>query len=434
MSEGDRFSTRGYIWLGLLALAVLVGGFGGWAAVSQIAGAIVGSGQVEVDQNRQIIQHPDGGVVSELLVKEGDRVEAGQILIRLDPALLASQLSIVESQLFELKARRGRLRAERAQADTVTFDDDLLAAAAERDEVAELVEGQRQLFTARRVTAAKEQEQLRNQIEQIQSQIRGIEAQRVALDDQLALIQEEMTDQQSLLDRGLAQASRVLALRREAAGLAGELGELDASLGSAAERITEIELAILKLQTDRQEQAITETRDLQYTELELAEQRLSLREQLSRLDLRAPVSGVVYGLEIFTTRAVVQAAEPVMYIVPQDRPLVITARIEPIHVDQVFAGQEVVLRFPTFSARTTPELNGAVLQVSPDAFTDERTQAPYYRAEITLPEEEIARLPEGLTLIPGMPVETYMRTGDRTPLAYLVKPLADYFNRAFRES
>jgi len=427
------FSAARPIWFGLVVIAVLLGGFFAWAVSSQIAGAIIAAGQIEVEQNRQIVQHPDGGVVAEILVKEGDMVEAGDTLIRLDPTLLASQLAITEGQLYEIMARRGRLEAERDRADTITFPEPLLEAAAQRPEVAELMEGQRQLFRARNVTEDKRAEQLANRSVQIRSQIEGIEAQKAALEDQLDLIEQELADQQSLLDRGLAQSARVLALQREAAGLAGQLGELTAARASAEERITEIELQVLQLGTDRQEEAIATLRDLQYNELELTERSLTLREQLARLDLRAPVSGVVYGMEVFTTRAVVRPADPVMFIVPQDRPLVIAARVDPIHVDQVYAGQEVILRFPAFDARTTPELNGRVVQVSADAFTDERSQTAYYRAEIHIPEEEMARLPEGVGLIPGMPVETYMRTSDRTPLAYLVKPLTDYFNRAFRE-
>lgn len=434
MSGSRKFSAGRPIWIGMLVLFIMLGGFAAWAGFTQIAGAIVAPGQIEVDQNRQVVQHLDGGIVAKINVTEGSIVEAGDVLIRLDDRLLASQLAITEGQLFEVMARRGRMAAERDQADAITFPPELLDAAKSRAEVAELVEGQQQLFRARKVTAAKEKEQLNNRVDQIGSQIEGIAAQRAALSDQLALVEEEREVQQRLLDQGLAQAGPVLALRREAARLAGQLGELTAEDASSKERITEIEIALLKLDTDRQEEAITNLRDLQYNELELHEKRTTLIEQLARLDLRAPVSGVVYGLTVFAERSVIQAAAPVMYIVPQDRPLIITVKVEPIHIDQVYVGQDVALRFPAFSSRTTPELYGRVLNISPDAFTDERTQATYYRSEIQITEEEIAKLPEGDVLIPGMPVEAYLRTGDRSPMAYLVKPLAIYFNRAFRES
>jgi HlyD family secretion protein len=419
--------------IGFLALALLIGGFGTWSVVASISGAIVASGRVEVDQNRQVVQHPDGGVVARLEVEEGDLVEAGDVLIALDASLLHSELSIVESQLFELMSRRGRLRAERDGAPSVRFDDDLMEIAATRPEVQELTDGQSRLFAARAETLAKEGAQLEKRRGQIADQVIGIVAQQDALESQLALIRQELETQQGLLDKGLAQASRVLSLQREEARLRGEVGELTASVAQAQGRITELDIEILKLQTTRREEAITELRELQYRELELAERRQSLLEQLDRLEIRAPVSGIVYGLTVFTPRSVIRAAEPVLYLVPQDRPLVIAARVDPIHVDEVFVGQPVNLRFATFDARTTPELFGQVTKVSADAFVDDRTQQSYYRAEIILSEGEADKLGE-LKIVPGMPVETFIRTADRSPLAYLVKPLAEYFNRAFRET
>jgi len=254
------------------------------------------------------------------------------------------------------------------------------------------------------------------------------------LGTQLSLIQRELTSQQSLLAKGLTQASTVLALQREQASLDGRLGELVASEAQAEGRVTEIDIEILKLTTRQREDAITRLRDLQYRELELAEQRRSLLERLDRLDIRAPVSGLIYSMQVHTPRSVLRAADPVLFIIPQDRPLVIAARVETINVDEVYEGQEVTLRFSALDQRQTPELFGTVTQVSADAFTDEATQMSYYRTEIVLNEGEDTRLPEGTVLVPGMPVEAYIRTADRSPLAYLVKPLADYFNKAFREN
>ncbi|MFD1341608.1 HlyD family type I secretion periplasmic adaptor subunit [Litorisediminicola beolgyonensis] len=429
-----NFPIRTPMIVGILAVGLLVGGFGTWAWRTNIAGAIVAQGNIEVDQNRQIVQHPDGGVVNEILVDEGDVVEAGQVLIRLDPTLLRSELAITEGQYFELMARRARLQAERDDQDKIVFPEELLARAETDEEVGELVEGQRNLFQARRDSVDREIEQLAKRAEQITDQISGIESQQTALSEQLELIESELADQQSLLDRGLAQASRVTALKRERANLSGDSGELVAQKAQAEGRVTEIDIEILKLETRRREEAITTLRDLQYRERELGEQRRALKEQLSRLDITAPVSGVVYGLAVFTPRSVIRAADPVMYIVPQDRPLIIAAQVLPIHIDQLFVGQEVTLRFSAFNQRETPELFGTVTQISADAFEDEGTQVRYYRAEIVLTEGEIDRLPERLTLIPGMPVEAFLRTEDRTPLAYLTKPLTDYFAKAFRES
>lgn len=426
-------NARGPLILGFVALLILVGGFGTWAVMANISGAVIAMGQLEVDQNRQVVQHLDGGIVAAVQVEEGQTVGAGDVLLRLDEKDLAGELAIVEGQLFELMARAGRLRAERDAEAEITFDPELLRAAAARPDVAELVEGQSNLFYARRESVEREVEQLGRRSEQIGNQIEGIAAQMDALSIQLELIAQERTDQQSLLDRGLAQASRVLSLQREEARLRGSIGELEANRAEAQGRVTEIEIEIIKLSTRRREEAISRLRDLQYNLLELRERRRLIRERLARLDIRAPVSGIVYDLQVTTPRSVIQPAQPVLYLIPQDRPLVIAARVEPIHVDQVFVGQDATLRFSTFDQNTTPELFGRIVQVSPDAFTDERTQMSYYRAEVELLPGEISKL-AGKDILPGMPVETYIRTQDRSPLAYLVKPLTDYFNKAFRES
>lgn len=429
----NNWSARTPLTIGLLAMLVLVGGFGSWSALSKISGAVIASGRIEVDRNRQIVQHLDGGLVEEILVDEGDTVEAGQTLIRLDATLLASNLAITEGQLFELMSRRGRLEAERDDSEEVVFEEELLAEAAANPDIAEIVQGQERLFHARVDSLNHEIEQLGKRRNQIADQVRGIEAQEDSLTVQLDLIRKELVDQQGLLEKGLAQASRVLALQREEASLSGRVGELAASKAQAAGRITEIDIEVIKLSSRRREEAITRLRDLQYRELELAEQRRALEEQLSRLEIKAPVSGIVYGLQVYTPRSVIRPADPVLFLVPQDRPLIIAAQVPVIHVDQIYTGQEVSLRFSALDQRNTPELFGRVLVVSADAFQDEATGASYYRAEIVLSEGEQAKLPENARLVPGMPVEAFLRTADRTPIAYLVKPLTDYFTKAFRE-
>lgn len=430
----SQWSPKRYLLLGGIVLLLLVGGFGSWAILTHIAGAIIAPGQIEVDQNRQVVQHLDGGVVSEILVDEGELVEAGDVLIRLDGTLLQSELTIVEGQLFELMARRGRLEAERDGAQSITFPKELVEVSGNRADTAELVSGQQRLFEARLESLAQATEQLGKRRNQIENQIEGIEAQQVALGRQQELMLEELADQQRLRDQGLAQKSRVLALQREEARLSGTLGELQASKAESEGRITELEIEILKLETTRREDAITRLRDIQYREYELAEQRRALQERLSRLDIRAPVGGIVYDLQVFAPRSVIRPADPVLYIIPQDRPLLIASRIETIHIDQVYPGQDVALRFSSLDTRTTPELFGHVAQVSADAFRDQQTGQSYYRAEILLDEGQVERLPDGINLLPGMPVEAFIRTADHTPMAYLLKPLSDYFNRAFREN
>lgn len=428
------WTARGPVILGIVALIVLIGGFGTWAVTSNIAGAIIAPGAIEVEANQQVVQHPDGGVVAEILVREGDVIEAGQILVRLDPERLNSELTIIESQLFELMARRGRLQAERDGAESVSFSDELNAVAADNPDVAEMLESNRNLFTQKRENLAASVEQLEKRKAQTIAQIGGLSAQLGALETQADLVAEELEGQRSLQEKGLAQLPRILALEREKASLEGSAGEIVAAKAQAEGRITEIEIEILRLAAQSREEAIAELSAQEGRELELAERRRAILERLSRLDIRAPRAGAVHALQVFGEQSVIQPAQPVLYIVPQDQPLIIGVQVETIHIDQVHVGQEVILRFSALDTRQTPEILGRVISVSPDALADERTGMSYYRARVELADGEMEKLPEGSVLIPGMPVEAYLRTGDRSPIAYLVKPLADYFNKAFREN
>ena len=428
----DGWGARGFIRFGLVCVLLLGGGFGTWAATATLSGAIIAMGQLRVETNRQVVQHPDGGVVGQILVRDGDTVEGGDILLRLDDTLLRSELAALESQLYEIMARRGRLEAAQIDAETVEFDPELLEAAADEPEVKKLVEGQRALFHAKRESTAKELEVLGEKILQLRDQIIGAEAEITALQRQSELIGKELADQQGLLAKGLAQATRVLALEREAARLEGDAGQIKARVAQLRGEISEIEIERLrKVATDREE-AITESRELGFRELELKQKRLALRERLSRLDLRAPRPGTVHDMTVHALQSVVRAAEPLLYIVPSDTELVVDARIEPVHIDQIHRGQDAVLRFSAFNARVTPEIFGVVHTVAPDVVEDPQNQQVYYRAEVALKEGELAKLDEQ-QLLPGMPVEVYIRTSERTPLNYLFKPVTDYFNRAMRE-
>lgn len=428
----NRWSARKPLTIGLLALLILVGGFGSWAVAARITGAVIASGRIEVDQNRQVIQHPDGGVVLEILVDEGDVVEAGDLLIKLDPDELQSELAVIEGQLFELVARRGRLEAERDGLEEIAFDEMLLEQPPER--VQSLMQGQINLFDARGDSIESEKEQLGKRRDQIADQIRGIEAQEDSVARQLELVEADLENNRGMLARGLIRQDVVTALERDAIALSGQVGELAAQKAQQEGRITEIDIQLLGIDKTRREEAISQLRDLQFNESELAERRRALIRQLDRLDIRAPVSGVVYGLQVFALRSVIRAADPVMFLVPQDRPLVITSRVLPTDIDQIYVGQEVALRFSAFDQRTTPELYGHVVTVSADAFQDDQSQLSYYRAEILLNDGEAERLPAGMTMIPGMPVEAFLRTNERSPMSYLMKPVADYFAKAFRES
>lgn len=430
MTQRPTYSARVPMAVGFLALGLLIGGIGVWSVRTQIAGAVIASGMIVVENNRQVVQHAEGGTVGTIAVRDGARVEAGDLLIRLDDTLLKSELAVAELQLVELQARRGRLEAERDDADRIDFQPDLLANST--DIAAEQIEGQRVLFAARRETLLREVTQIEERIKQTHNQIEGTEAQLNALAIQEELISSELADQESLLERGLVQAQRVSTLRREAARLAGEIGKLTADIAQLKGEIASLDIEKLKLENTRRENAIVELRDIQFRELELIERRRSLLERLSRLEIRAPVSGVVYGSTVFAQNAVIRAAEPLMYVIPQDQPLIISARVEAIHIDQVQVGQPATLRFTAFNQRLTPEVSGRILAVSADVFQDEVTGLNYYRVELAPLESETAKL-ENHELLPGMPVEAYLRTADRTPLSYLTKPLTDYFGRAMRE-
>lgn len=427
------WTARGPVILGMLALVTLLGGFGSWAVLSNIAGAIVAPGVIEVEANRQAVQHPDGGVVQEILVKEGDVVKAGQVLIRLDPTQLTSQLKIVESQLFEIMARRGLLEAERDGADHIAFDPELAAAAGSNPDVAAMLDSNEKLFAQRHNNLAASVEQLKKRKAQIEAQIDGLSAQLTALRTQIDLVEEELTNQKSLYERGLTQQSRVLALEREKARLEGSAGEIVANTAQAEGKITEFEIEIIRIQDKAREDAIATLSEQEGKELELAERRRAILEKLDRLDIRAPRAGAVHALQVFGVRSVIQPAQPVLYIVPQDQPLVIAVQINPLHVDEAHVGQEVSLRFAALNTRMTPEIFGRVISISPDALHDPKSGRSYYRARVELPDEERQKLPKGSVLIPGMPVQAYLRTGDRTPLTYLLKPFTDYFRDAFRE-
>lgn len=433
MTEDKAFSARTPVLIGSATLAALIGSLLIWGIGTELDGAIVAHGQIQVESNRQIVQHPDGGVVATIAVIEGQTVAPGDLLLSFDGSLLASELAIVEGQLFESQARRARLEAERDDAPAPVIPPDLAAIAAQRPDVAEQVDGQLRLFDARRDTLSRQSEQLARRKDQILSQITGIDAQSAALGTQLDLIERELADQQALLDKGLAQAGRVLALQREQASLEGRIGELTAARAQAEGRETEFDLEILRLAAARREEASTLLRDIGSTELELAERRRALIERIARLDVRAPVGGTVLGLAVTTPRAVIRPADPILYIVPQDRPLVIAAQIPPLHVDEIHIGQSVRVVLPAFPSRTTPELEGTLALVSADALSDQATGQSFYRAEITLAPDQLSRLGD-LALLPGMPVESYIRTGARTPMAYLLKPFTDYFRAAFRES
>ncbi|PCH99017.1 MAG: RTX toxin [Rhodobacteraceae bacterium] len=429
--END-WSARRPLTIGISALIILVLGIGCWSYFTQISGAVIAQGVIQVEANRQVIQHPKGGVVGVINVKDGDNVEQGDILLRLDDSYIKAELSIIESQYFELLARQDRLETERDALTKIVFNPAVISKAQEDADVKSLLEGQRNLFNARVISMHDQENQISEQKSQIANQILGIDAQLAASRTQSQLIEEERTDTQALLDKGLAQASRVLALRREEARINGQVGSLQADLGRLNANINTLNINLLQLKNTRREEAIQSLRDIGFRVLELSERRASLMQQLNRLDIRAPMAGTIYGNRIFALQSVVQPAEAMMYVIPQNLPLLVLANIDTIHIDQVYVGQEVALRFAAFSQRSTPEILGKVITLSADVFTDEVTGQKFYQAVLMPNPDELKKL-GGLELIPGMPVDVFLKTNDRSALAYFVKPVTDYFTRSFRE-
>ena len=429
----SSWSVQGPALLGGATLVFLVLALGVWSATSRISGAVIATGSVAVQSNRQVVQHAEGGIVGELLIRDGTFVAEGETLLRLDSRVIDAELNAIDRQILESAVRRARLTSELTGADSVSFPDALVALVSDTPELREQLEGQVRLFAARRAAQAGEVEQLGERIVQARNRIIGIEAQLASLNGQSALIGEELSDNESLLERGLVQRATVAQLRRQALQIAGGIGKLLADIAEQKGEIAAFEIEKLRLTAARREEVIVTLRDLTLREIELEKQKATLEARRARMDIRAPVAGIVHGMTVFNAGAVVRRAEPLMYVVPQSQPLVVMAQVNAKDVDDVFVGQEVTLRFPTFNARSTPEIIGTALTISADAFTEEGTGRRYYSVEIVPADSALADLGEAV-LVPGMPVEAFLRTSDRTPLSYLAKPLTDYFTRAMRES
>ncbi|MEO0342320.1 MAG: HlyD family type I secretion periplasmic adaptor subunit [Pseudomonadota bacterium] len=431
--SAQTYSPRRHLILGFMGVALLLGVLGGWGAFAQLSGAVIATGVIEVESNRQVVEHDEGGIVSKIHVRDGDFVQAGAALLTLDDQRIRSSLQIIEGQLFAFLARQGRLMAERDQADAIVWPSALSIAEADNPRIKELKTAQANLRDLRAQNLRAEVDQLSEQVRQLDAQIEGIEAQLTSSMRQADLLDQELADAQALFEKGLAQSTRVTTLEREAAKIDGDIGRFQSEAAQVRTRQSELEIGKLRLFSARQEEALTELRELEPQINELRERRFDEQSRLQRLVMRAPVSGTVFGSQIFANNSVISAGEPILYVVPGDQRLIVSARIDAVHIDQVTSGQSAVLRFSSFDQRFTPEIKGDVLTLSADIFVDEATGQQYYEAELAPREEELVKLGDQ-RLIPGLPVEVFIQTGDRTPIHYLTKPLTDYFSRAWRES
>ncbi|MCA1404167.1 HlyD family type I secretion periplasmic adaptor subunit [Ensifer sp. IC3342] len=430
MPSARRSLGRHMIAVSTLAIALVVG-VGGWAATTELSSAIVAGGVVVVDDNVKKVQHLTGGIVGELLVREGDRVNAGQVLIRLDGTTVRANLAIVESTLAQLYARRARLQAERIGADSFEVDKDLdtfISSAA----ATKLVDGEQRLFASRRSALIGMKDQLASRKAQLADEIEGLTVQLKAIEDALKLIAEELTGVDSLYGQGLVPMQRVTTLKRQRAELEGDRGQRIAARAQARGKSSEIDLQILQLDEDRRTEISKDLTDVEAKVAEYEERRTAASDQLRRLDITAPLSGRVYQLAIHTVNGVVNPGETLMLVVPEADDLTVEARVATHDIDQIHVGQPVEIRFSAFNQRTTPEVEAEVATIAPDLVTDERTGASYYPLRIRPKQESLAKL-KGLSLYPGMPAEVFIKIADRTVISYLTKPLTDQMRHAFRE-
>ena len=430
-TQSSANSLRRHLLIGIVVLACLLVGFGGWAASASIQGAVIASATVVVETNSKKVQHAEGGIVAELKVREGDRVSSGQLLVKLDETDTQANLAIIDAQLNELLARQARLEAERDTVDVISFPAELVARRHE-PKIGRILQGQEKLFAARRTATLGEKEQLGQRISQIEDEIEGLKAQRVSKVKQISLIGDELEGLRDLQKQGLVPLPRVRALEREQARLEGEWGELVANIARAGGRVGETRLRIIQIDQDALKEILSELRDAQGKIAELQERRVAAETRLGRTEIRSPKSGFVHQLNVHTVGGVIQAGEPVMVIIPERDVLVLEAMVEPQYIDQVGVGQTASIRLSAFDQRTTPELNGEVIRVSADLMQDKATGAPYYTVRIKLAPSELERLGEK-TLKPGMPAEAFIQTESRSAISYLLKPLTDQVMKAFRE-
>ena len=417
--------------LGGAAVLLFAGTIGVWAVTSTLTGAVVASGQFVVDGNVKKVQHATGGIVGALNVREGDRVEEGAVLIRLDDTITRANLQLVTQQLDEFAARRGRLLAERDGLAAIAVAPELAARGFEPD-IAALVASEQNQFTARRTARAGRQAQLARRIAQLEDEIAGLRAQQAARDRQAVLIAEELAGVRALYERNLVALSRKAALEREAAELDGESGRLIAAVAQTEGRIAETRLQVIEIDDVLREEVMKELGEIQSKAAELTERRTAAEDQLKRVDIRAPSAGFVHQLAVHTVGGVITPAEPAMLIVPAREALQVEARVNPPDIDQIVPGQPAQIRIHAFNQRTTPQLAGTVARISADTSRDPQSGAVFYTLRVAIPAGELARLaPQAVS--PGMQAEVFVQTQDRTPLHYLVKPLQDQIARAFRE-
>lgn len=427
-----RSLARHMTAVSILGLALVVG-VGGWAATTELSSAIVAAGTVVVENNVKKIQHLTGGIVGDVLVKEGDSVTAGQTLIKLDGTTVRANLSIVQNTLAQLYARRARLLAEQTGADEFTIPEDLNALTSGSSTPAALLEeSERKLFISRKNALVGMKSQLASRKGQLADETKGLTVQLGAIEDALKLIGEELSGLDKLYGQGLVSMQRLTELKRDRAQLEGDRGARIAARAQAAGKSSEIDLQILQLDEDRRTENAKELTDVEGKIAEYEDRRVAAQDQLKRLDITSPLEGRIYQLAVHTVNGVINPGEVLMLVVPGADGLTVEAKIATHDIDQIRLGQPVEIRFSAFNQRTTPIVEAEVVTIAPDLVTDERTGVTYYPLRIKPKPESLAQL-KGLSLYPGMPAEVFIKIADRTVLSYLAKPLTEQMQHTFRE-
>lgn len=418
-------------WVGYAVLVAVVGGLGLWAATTQIAGAVVASGVIVVEDGSKRIQHQEGGIVSEILVRNGDRVAEGQLLLRLDGTAVSASRDVIRVQLDNAFAARARLVAEASG-----------AMAMERPSVSGWSPGpdfdaafgtQARLLEARRISLTGQQSRLAEQGAQLQEQVAGLRAQQAALGDELAILSDEWRGLEELLAGGLTDSARANANRRQRTTIEGNIAKLATDIAGARAAIAERALASAQVEDDFRSEVLEDLQALDVNIAELLQQKITADDRLRRLEVRAPRAGIIHQSIVQTVGGVVAPGEALMLVVPANEQLLVDVHVSPSDVDDISAHQDVLVRFTGLDAPTTPDLRGSVASVSPATARDPVTGAIFYEVRITIPEAERQRVGVATPLMPGMPAEAFLETETRTVLAYLAKPLLEQLAHSFRE-
>ena len=429
--SGDQLGTRRPVLIGAVIVLIFFGFFGFWAFLAPLDSAAIAVGTVGVEGNRRTVQHLEGGIVEEIFVRNGDKVAAGQVLVRLDDTQPRAQLELLRGQRNAALALAARLRAERDGSDSIAFPAELTSQSDDPN-VQETMLGQIGIFEARRNAIEGQRRILGQRIAQFREEIDGLRSQIRSADEQLRLINGEVADLQTLFDKGLTPKSRLLSLQRRAAEIEGERGQNRAAIARARQSIGESEIRMVELRTEQVNEVVAELREVEGQLLDLSERYRAAEDVLRRIEITSPIDGFAVDLQVFTSGGVIRPGDRLLDVVPGNEKLVIEARVAPTDIDIVHAGLEAQVRLSAFNQRITPTVDGTVTWVSADRLTDANSGEEYYTARIDLKDQNDPRL-NGLTLQPGMPAEVLIRTGERTLIQYLVSPVEQSISRSLRE-